>query len=98
MKEPKQNNLECLICFECVNKHGLFIQCDTCSSAYHHKCFNRWNEFKEDKIVNCPHCQQENIMIHRLPGIISNCFFPFFINKKTKFPFKTGSINTKKKT
>ena len=57
--------IECIICFENINKSKNLKFCTTCGSNYHKKCLKHWWEKSPDSKNICPTCQTKSIYIQR---------------------------------
>ena len=70
---------DCIICFEPISQKKTFVKCHTCFKVFHYTCFHTWIcKFKKSKIIICPHCQQEGMMLYK---ITSRWRLPFFKKK-----------------
>ena len=54
--------MECNICFENFKYDDKIVQCKTCNSIFHKKCYKRWNNIKKDN--KCIFCMSKNTIIN----------------------------------
>ena len=53
--------VECIICFENINKGKNLKFCTTCGGNYHKKCLKGWWKKSPDYKNICPTCQTDSI-------------------------------------
>lgn len=84
---------DCLICFDHVSTEKTHIKCTTCNKLYHHRCFRIWIcRFKKEKVMACPYCQQDSILLNTIQTELCSCCFPIFFPNKKKIIIKTEKL------
>ena len=82
-------NEECVICFEELNKKKSFIGCDTCGKSCHVKCYCDWFDKNIGSPRVCIACQQPTLtMVENKISTFTRCLHFFWggtPKPKTKF-------------
>ena len=93
IENKMRNDDDCLICFGNVNAKKTHIICDTCKKLYHHHCFRIWIcRFKKDKVMACPYCQQDSMLLNTFQTELCACCFPIFFPNKDKVTVTTEKL------
>jgi len=65
MSSYNKLQIECIICFNKINKAKNLRTCTTCGGNYHKQCLkNWWNKSPDYKNI-CPTCQTKSIYVQR---------------------------------
>lgn len=82
-------NEECVICFEQLDKKKSFIGCDTCGKSCHIKCYKDWFYKNTNKPRVCISCQQPTLTkVENKISTLTRCFYFFWggtLKPTTKF-------------
>ena len=65
MSSYNKLQIECIICFNKINKTKNLRTCTTCGGNYHKQCLKYWWKKSPDYKNICPTCQTESIYVQR---------------------------------
>jgi hypothetical protein len=61
----KEEEDECLICFENVDIDLTYVKCHNCHKLFHHHCMDLWKKKKQQKYSVCVHCTKDDLLLHK---------------------------------
>ena len=79
----KEEDNECMICFDNVDIDLTYVKCHNCHKLFHHKCMDSWKNKKQQK-VGCIHCTKEELLLHETINTFCCCFKLIKLKEKKK--------------
>ena len=61
----KEEEDECLICFENVDIDLTYVKCHNCHKLFHRHCMDLWKKKKQQKYCVCVHCTKDDLLLHK---------------------------------
>ena len=70
----KEEEDECLICFENVDIDLTYVKCHNCHKLFHRRCMDLWKKKKQQKYCVCVHCTKDDLLLHKTNITCCGCF------------------------